>query len=75
MNKKTKKENWIMWNRLTSLWSSVVDHVKVKLHCWNCLESLVVGVLGVALWRGCVSLEEALGLLLVGKAVKHLLHK
>lgn len=64
-----------MLNKLTNLWSSTVDHLKVHLSCWNCLESLALGLVGVSLLVGCVGLKEGLGLVLVVHATKRLFHK
>ena len=74
MKKKAKKVVKLsLWNKVTNFGSDVVGHVKDN--CWHCIESLGLGALGVALVLGCLGLPTVLGALLLGLAVKRLLHK
>jgi hypothetical protein len=68
-----KKVELSLWNKVTNFGEVVMGHVKD--HCWHCIESLGLGALGVALVLGCLGLPTVLGVLLVGHAVKRLLHK
>ena len=74
MKKKAKVVKKLsLWNKVTNFGSDVVGHVKDN--CWHCIEALGLGALGVALSLGCLGLPTVLGVILLGHAVKNLLHK
>ena len=74
MKKKAKVVKKLsLWNKVTNFGSDVVGHVKDN--CWHCIEALGLGALGVALILGCLGLPTVLGVILLGHAVKNLLHK